>query len=416
MRRNIIGSAFLALGLAALLSGCSDSGGANVPDWTAKDRALIGSLSLSTLPRLRPDPSNRVSDDPAAARFGQALFFDKRLSGNGQVACATCHDPDRQFQDGLPLAKGIGTTARRAMPIAGTAYSPFMFWDGRRDSQWAQALGPLESAVEHGTDRTAVAHQVVANYAENYRSLFGPLPDLSAVPASASPLGSAESRQAWAEMTAEQQDQVNTVFANIGKAIAAFERLQMPKRGRFDAYADAIAQGNAAAANAAFSASEQRGLALFIGKASCVNCHNGPLLTDQGFHNIGVPAAAGLPQDIGRAKGVVDVQADPFNCLGAYSDAQPEQCTELMFIVAKGDDLTGAFKTPSLRGASLRAPYMHAGQFATLADVVAHYNAAPASPVGHTELKPLHLSADELAALEAFLRAIDEPVIRTRGD
>src|SRR5690606_15553813 len=107
------------------------------------------SLSIKSLPPLPPDPSNRYGDDPRAAALGHQLFFDTRLSANGKVSCATCHDPGRDFQDGLPLAVGVGTNTRRTMPIAGTAYSPWMFWDGRKDSQWSQALGPLESPVEH---------------------------------------------------------------------------------------------------------------------------------------------------------------------------------------------------------------------------------------------------------------------------
>jgi len=110
-------------------------------------------MSLDRLGPMPHDPGNRWADNPAAAALGQRLFFDGRLSGNGRVSCATCHDRENDFQDSMPLAKGMGTTNRRTMPIAGAPYSPFLFWDGRKDSLWAQALGPLESAVEHGGDR-----------------------------------------------------------------------------------------------------------------------------------------------------------------------------------------------------------------------------------------------------------------------
>ena len=106
------------------------------------EKATVASLSLSALPALDPDPSNRVADDALAAAFGATLFFEQRLSGNGEVACATCHKIDRQFQDDLPRSVAVGTTDRRSMPLAGVARSPFMFWDGRRDSLWAQALSP----------------------------------------------------------------------------------------------------------------------------------------------------------------------------------------------------------------------------------------------------------------------------------
>ena len=415
MARISLTGVLLSTGLVALISGCSGSADEAAHVWTDKERALIGGLSLSALPALPPDPSNRVADDPAAARLGEALFFDTRLSANGEVACATCHLPDRQFQDGLPLGRGMGTTGRRTMPIAGTAYAPFLFWDGRRDSQWAQALGPLESAVEHGTDRVSVARLIATDYPEPYEAVFGPLPDVAGLPSSASPLGNEAARAAWEGMTAAEQDQANRVFANLGKAIAAFERKQLPQPGRFDAFADAIAKGDDIAANAMLSATEQRGLALFVGGATCVNCHNGPLLSDHGFHNIGVPAAPDLPADVGRAKGARDVEDDPFNCLGRYSDAKPEECAELMFMVAEGEDLIGAFKTPSLRGVTARSPFMHAGQFASIKEILAHYNTAPSAAAGHSELKPLGLSEDDLEALEAFLRAVDDQLEAAAG-
>jgi cytochrome c peroxidase len=107
-------------------------------------------MSLAALEPLPSDPTNRVADDPRAAAPGERLLFDTRLSSNGLVACGPCHRPEHGFQDGMALAVGVGTTARRTMPIAGAARSPILFWDGRRDPLWAQALGPLESAVEHG--------------------------------------------------------------------------------------------------------------------------------------------------------------------------------------------------------------------------------------------------------------------------
>ncbi len=140
MRRALpfAGAAVLLLVLALGLFVARGEG----TNWSAEERQRIQSLSLAALPPLPADPSNAVADDPPAAALGKALFFDTRLSGNGKVACATCHLPEKQFQDGTPLARGIGETTRRTMPIAGTAYSPWMFWDGRADSQWAQALGP----------------------------------------------------------------------------------------------------------------------------------------------------------------------------------------------------------------------------------------------------------------------------------
>ena len=387
---------------AALLAGGGAVAGlrlALVPGWSEEELAQVRSLSLEVLPPLPPDPSNRVADDPAAVEFGHALFFDTRLSANGEVACATCHLPDRQFQDDTPLGHGVGTTGRRTMPIAGTAYAPFLFWDGRKDSLWAQALGPLESAVEHGGDRTQYAHAIAEHYAAEYEAIFGPLPSLAALPSHAGPVANPEAAAAWEAMPADQQVAATTVFANMGKAIAAYERTILPPETRFDEWvaSDAFPQAGI------LSEEEIAGLRLFLGEGECVNCHNGPLLTDNHFHNTGVPAVPGLPEDSGRLDGARLVLEDEFNCLSPYSDAAPEDCTELRFMAEPGHDALRAFKPPSLRGVTSRPPYMHAGQIGTLDEVLDHYAAAPEAPAGHSELRPLDLSDEEMVQLMAFL-------------
>ncbi|PSJ63884.1 cytochrome-c peroxidase [Pseudaminobacter soli (ex Li et al. 2025)] len=388
-----------ALALSALL-GCKP-----VP-FTEAEKKAVASLSLSSLPPLPADPSNRYADEPAAAALGATLFFDQRLSRNGDVACSTCHLADRQFQDDRPLGVGISTTSRRTMPLADVARSPFLFWDGRRDSLWAQALGPLEDAREHGGTRAAYAHFVKDNFAARYAPIFGPLPDLSDVPASASPLGGETEKVAWAAMSEAQQEAVNRVFADIGKAIAAFERSIVHEKTRFDRFAEAVASGVEPEGDAALTDEEFAGLRLFVGKANCIECHNGPRFTDDHFHNTGIPPADGLSEDLGRQAGVAQVLADPFNCLGLYSDAAPEACKELRFMVKSGPELRRAYKTPSLRGVADRPPYMHAGQIPTLEAVVDHYARAPKSREGKSEVVPLKLSESERAALVAFLKTL----------
>jgi cytochrome c peroxidase len=345
--------------------------------WTPEQVEQMRSLSLTELEALPPDPTNRVADDPRAAALGKRLFFDTRLSSNGKVSCGTCHMPDREFQDGKPLADGVGKTSRRTMPVAGTAYAPFLFWDGRKDSLWAQALGPLESPVEHGGNREQYARVVAANYRAEYEQLFGPMPD-----------------------------DATAVFVNVGKSIAAYERRIQYTPSRFDRYVDALSQ-DGRAPKGVLTADETAGLALFIGKANCTQCHNGPLLTNNEFHNTGVAASPAVAEaDHGRMTGARGVLDDEFNCRSKWSDADPKQCAELDFIVTDAHELERAFKVPSLRNVAERAPYMHAGQLATLEEVVAHYNAAPAAPSGHSELQPLKLNATEMRQLTAFLRAL----------
>lgn len=392
-----------ALALVLLgLAGCSGE------TFSEAERREIAALSLASLTPLPPDPSNRVADMPAAAAFGATLFFDQRLSRDGTVACATCHVIDRQFQDDRPRGIGVGTTDRRTMPLEGAAWSPFLFWDGRRDSLWAQALVPMEDLREHAGTRAGYAYFVAGNYAERYARIFGALPSLDGVPDQAGPFGTAYQRAAWEALDAGRREDVDRVFSNLGKAIAAFERSLVPTATRFDRFAAALAAGTEPEADAALSAEEIAGLRLFVGKAQCSTCHTGPRFTDDAFHNTGVPAAPDGQGDTGRQAAVAEMLADPFNCRGAYSDAGPGQCRELDFIKADGPELLRAFKTPSLRGAATRPPYMHAGQIATIEAVVEHYAAAPPSVVGESEIHPLQLSERERAQLVAFLRTLAE--------
>jgi cytochrome c peroxidase len=390
----------------SIVSACAPS-----TRWSAEEAAMLRSLSLSSLEPLRPDPSNRYGDDPRAAKLGQALFFDERLSSNGKVSCASCHVQSQDFQDGKPLASGVGTTARRTMPIAGTAYSPWMFWDGRRDSQWSQALGPLESAVEHGGTRTQYAHIVAEHYRGEYEEVFGKLPSLAGLPRDAGPVDEGARSEAWRSIPAARQDDISRVYANIGKAIAAYERRIGFTPSRFDRYVEVELAGRRHTATDSLSSDEEAGLRLFIGKASCANCHNGALLTDQHFHNTGVAASRSVATiDSGRAAGVRQALSAEFNCTSKYSDAREADCDELRFAVSEGEELVRAYKTPSLRNVDLRAPYMHAGQIASLEEVVRHYNAAPRAPFGHSELKPLRLSPAEQRQIIAFLRTLTSPL------
>jgi cytochrome c peroxidase len=391
----VLGSV-LAVGAALVVTFANAASGqtpAGADRWSAEDRAVLASLSLKHLPPVPADPTNAVERLPAAVGLGKRLFNDARFSGNGAVSCASCHDPKKQFQDGLPVGHGVGTGARRAMPIVGAGYSSWLFWDGRKDSLWAQALGPLEDAVEHGGTRTRYAQLMAENYRKDYEALFNAMPRFDGLPRDAGPHGSAAEKAAWAAMGIRQRDDVSRVFSNIGKAIAAYEKSLQHEPSRLDRYVDAVVAGDPAA-QGMLRANEVRGLRLFIGKAQCASCHNGPLFTDQQFHNTGVPPRDAASPDRGRAGATAKVRGDEFNCLGPYSDAPPTQCQELRFMVSDDPALEGAFKTPGLRGVAQRPPYMHAGQFATLEQVVRHYAQAPHAAVGRSELTHRHGRGD----------------------
>lgn len=403
-------SSLIGFALAGLLVVAVYAAWSPRASWSADERELLRSLSLESLGAVPPDPSNRVADDSAAARLGHRLFFEAGMSRTGTVSCASCHVPGQSFQDGKPVGVGVGTGTRRTMPVAGMAHSPWTFWDGRSDSQWRQALGPLENAVEHVSDRTQIAHLIANSYRSEYEQLFGPLPDLTALPAHAGPVADSSADAAWADLSPEEQIAITRVFVNVGKAIAAYERTIAFGQSRFDRYVDALVSGATPGTEDAFSSDEEAGLRLFIRKASCINCHNGPLLTDHHFHNTGVPAVESLPADSGRAAAAREAVYGEFSCTGPYSDAGPDDCQELQFAVIDGHGLVRAFKTPSLRGVAERAPYMHAGQIASLDDVVAHYDRAPDAPFGHSELQRLRLSKKERAQLVAFLRTLSGPL------
>ena len=356
-------------------------------EWSEEEKLQLASLWLGNLPPLPADPTNAVAGNPDAAAFGHQLFFDARLSANGMISCSTCHQPKRRFTDGLPKGVAIGQSKRNTPSIVGTAYSPWLYWDGRKDSQWAQALGPLEDPNEHGSSRLHVLSIIasVSGYRKTYQDLFGPPPDLLV------------------------QEEVDRAFANIGKVIAAYERLLLPGESHFDQYVEHVNNGGNHLDQDFLSREEIRGLRLFIGDARCTECHNGPLFTNNEFHNTGLLSASGETPDRGRIDGVRTVMADPFNCLGAFNDDPNPSCPELRY-ARTGAELIGATRTPSLRNLTDTAPFQRKGQIETLAAVLEHYNAAPLAMIGHNEAKELKLKDWELKALEAFLNSLGAPV------
>lgn len=424
MNRRVLGLVALTGALAASVMAAQDLNQAPLRDrWSAQEVTTIASMRLKVAGQRPADASNAHEQRPEAAAFGRALFNDTRLSKNGQVACVSCHAANKQFEDGLQFGKGIGTGKRRTMPVMGAAHSPFLFWDGRKDSAWSQALGPLEDAAEHGGNRARFVKLVLAKYKDPYSTVFGAVPEVGKLPDDASPNGTQAERAAWAALGPATRDSVNRVFANMGKAIAAYERQVSYGESRFDRYAQATVTGDGRGQEA-FTGQEVRGLRLFLTKGQCATCHSGPHLTDHAFHNTGVPPIDRANPDRGRAEGLKKLLTDEFNCLGRYSDAKPEQCGELQFLSANDPGQLAAFRTPGLRNVAARPPYMHAGQFATLEQVAQHYAASPKAVIGHSELpqpgdkhadrKTIQLSADDIKDLVAFLGTLTGPVIQPK--
>lgn len=367
--------------LAGLLAGC-DRPAPEDAELSAENLAEV--YQLSPLPELPASPSNAHADDPATAAFGQRLFYDKRLSANGELSCATCHDPAKGFSDGRPLAEGLGEVPRHTNALWNVGHQRWYFWDGRADSLWAQSLQPLQSEVEMGATPGLVRGVLAGDgrLKEEYEALFGPLPAEGA--------------------------ELNRLLANLGKSFEAYQRRIISEDARFDRFVAKLREGEAPE-RAGLSEEELRGLKLFVGKGNCILCHAGPNFTDGEFHNIGLPKHPELRKDSGRFEGGRLVKEDPFNGLGEFSDERGKEANvKLRYLVVKMNNL-GEFKTPSLRHVAETAPYMHDGRFATLREVLDHYSELPGEPpMGHREetLVPLKLSGREKGELEAFLKTL----------
>lgn len=337
------------------------------------------------------DPSNRVSGDAEAIAFGERLFFDTRLSANGLVSCARCHQPGRHWTDGQARSIGLAPVDRNAPTVVDARMNRWFGWDGANDNLWAQSLRPLLDPREMGMTEAGVARTIreVPDFACRYRRSFGRAP------------GGDDRR----------------VLVDIGKALAAFQETLASGRTPFDDFRDALARGDRTGI-ARYPDAARRGLKLFVGRGSCDVCHAGPRFTNGEFHDIGLPhfAAPGRV-DPGRHGGIAKLKANPYNLLGRYSDDTARTTATSTRHVAQEHRNFGEFRVPGLRNVAASAPYMHDGSLKTLADVVRHYSELNEERLhvhGERILKPLRLSPEESADLVAFLESLGDgaPVFR----
>lgn len=402
----------------------------SLDDFTDAERAILATLSpLGPVPA---DTTNAFADDPKAAALGQRLFFDKAFSGPlavgddgsngglgqpgeaGKVACASCHavgsdalDDRRTRPNNVSL--GTGFTTRNALGLVNSSYYAWTNWAGRFDSQWSLPLAVLEGgATMHGT-RLQMAHVLFAKYRAEYDAIF-PVPldpalDPAAVDAARFPATGKPGDAAFDEMTPEDQAIINRIFTNYGKALAAYLRTLVSGNAPFDRYV--------AGDLGAVSDPAKRGLHLFL--AHCAGCHRGPNFADDDFHALGVPQTGDhVPEvDAGRFPDVGALLASPFNVDGVFSD---DRATGKLGPVVPDDAQIGQFRTKGLRNVAGSGPFMHAGQFATLDDVIAFYDAGGGDVTGSPIVKdpliqPLGLDAQQRADLVAFLATLTgEPV------
>lgn len=297
----------------------------------------IGAEPLTGLDLYMPVPPGPAAR-PEAAALGRLLFFEPALSRDSSLACASCHRPDRAFSNDKPVSVGVfGRRGIRNVPaILNRGWGEAFFWDGRIETLEEQVLQPIIAPAEMGMTIAEAVERLAAapEYAVRFRQVFG------------------------REVDAE----------TLAAALAAYVRSIRAGDSPFD---------RAVAGEPVLSALERRGLELFQGRAHCVRCHVGPLLSDEDFHNTGVAWRTGAPADSGRA-----------------------------LVTGRSEDV-GAFKTPTLREVERTSPYMHDGSLETLEDVVEFYDSGGhPNPELDPILRPLGLSPEDRAALIAFLRTL----------
>lgn len=355
--------AFIAMAFAALAAAA----------W-APSPSPLGPASLASLPAVPVPAHNPMSEEKIA--LGRLLFFDARLSGDGSTSCASCHLPRHGWSHSEALAPGYpGHRLWRNNPtVLNAAYFRHLMWDGTLDSLEIQARSAMQAPVEGNGEAFMVEMRLrlIPDYVERFRRVFGgEWPQLD---------------DAW-------------------RAIAAFERTVVsdPRQVPFDRHL--------AGDRAALSPAARRGLALFEGKAGCVQCHHGALASDEGFHALGVPR-----QQLFDSNPRVQIAVRWQNRQRDVPRAVYRNLDEDLGRYYRTRDPAdiGKFRTPSLRELKYTAPYMHNGVFATLREVVDFFDAGGGVTANKSPLlKPLGLTGEEKSDLVAFLEALsmERPLI-----
>ncbi len=360
---------------------------AGLLDFSADEVARIQRHGPWPLPPAR-DVGNRLSGQPQAIALGQALFFDKRLSPDGRMACASCHSPAKAFADGRARSLGRVVLDRNAPSLWNAVHERWLGWDGASDSLWSQAMRPLTDPREMATSASHVAGLIAqdAQLGCRWQQVFGNLPE----------------------------PQAQATLVDAAKAISAFTASLVSGPTAFDDFREAQASGDHAAA-ARYPLAAQRGLRLFVGRGQCNLCHLGPMFSNAEFGDIGIPffVRPGVV-DPGRHGGIQALWASPFNLLSGWRDGPDEAALKTRQVDLQHRNF-GEFKVPSLRNVADTAPYMHNGQLASLRQVVLHYsrlNLERLHADGEQVLKPLALTPGEINDLRAFLGSLSDPQAR----
>ena len=407
--------------------------------------------TLSPLPGLPVDTTNKYRDSSDAALLGQKLFFEPRLSGpiqtgtpeQGQlgnigdkykIACRNCHMPESKWlfdirsNNGgpIPNATALGSLwmTRNVSSIVNTVFyihpRSGAHWrenDGFSDSEWFDAQSEPEGPPVQNGSRLQLAHVIFEHYRSDYNTAFQEFP-LSPVlanyqrfPATGSPYTDTAN---WNQLSPADKETINRILVNYGKAIEAYLRKLVSRNAPFDRYV--------AGDRGAISADAKAGLKLFIGKARCIGCHYTPLLSDDDFHVIGLHIDTQLsphadPTETGRTANQAlicnpTIADGDFNVNGHFSD-DPATVRDGNF--CSQSIPVGLWRTKGLRQVAETGPYFRDGQAATLDDVINFYDRGgdPAGTFlgGPKQIQPLHLSDPEKGWLKEFLKTLTgEPV------
>ncbi|MBV6475950.1 MAG: hypothetical protein KJZ92_14740 [Rhodocyclaceae bacterium] len=331
-----------------------------LPVMLAVAAATAGAADMRLQPLPPPAPVNA-----ALAEFGRHLFFETRLSGDGSRSCASCHLPEKGFADGQPLSRGYNGTEhfRNAPGLLSARLKPRLMWDGR-GSDLAGAVREMVLDAQFMNGETRII-------AERIRQI-PPLFNLW--------------RRAFGEKSELRGEQAFEALAEFLKTLDFGE----------------TAVDRALRGEAALEPLAEEGLRLFSGRAGCIQCHHGPLLSDGKPHRLGVPDHPAIMRDPLRAISLLRHNAER-----GLPQPMAERGDVGAYAVSKNPAERGSFVTPPLRGLAHTGPYMHNGRLASLEDAIDFHDrgGGPGSV-----LRPLDLSARERQALAAFLRALSAPL------
>jgi len=336
-------------------------------------RAESNGTELSALGPPPIPPDNPMT--PAKVELGKMLFWDTRITGDASLSCATCHDPRIGWGDGADIGRGYPGTVhwRNIQTLINSAYYDKLFWEGSSRSLESQAETANRGAVAGNGERDMMEARLyqIPEYRKRFKEVFG---------------------DEW------------PLLKSAWRAIAAFERTLVQQDTPFDRYL----KGD----KSALSERAQKGLELFKGKAGCTQCHNGELLSDKKYYNVGVPENPGFEEDPLKQ---ITFRFEQY-AKGVHQDIYRKTKTDLgLFYQTKRTTDMAKFRTPSLRYIKYTAPYMHNGVFFTLEEVIDFYNKGGGEDQAQrnfgiatktAKLKKLDLTDDEKGALLAFLEEL----------